>query len=116
MSADLDLWSSLLLLCPFSAAAIISYCIIVALHPLLIRYTLAFPNARSLHRIPTPQGGGIAVIVATLIVTEVSFFIIPGLANDHFRPMAVFAATVGVAVIGGTDDIRPMEALPRLFF
>lgn len=116
MSADLDLWSGLLLLGPFLAAAIISYCIIVGLHPLLIRYTLALPNGRSSHRIPTPQGGGIAVIVSTIIVTEVAFLVIPELAADHFRPMAVFAATIGLAVIGGTDDIRPMEALPRLFF
>ena len=29
---------------------------------------LAKPNARSSHRVPTPQGAGIAVIAATLIV------------------------------------------------
>jgi len=37
------------------------------LHPLLQRYALSRPNARSSHIAPTPQGGGIAVIAATAI-------------------------------------------------
>src|SRR5258708_9270449 len=47
------------------AAALICAGLIVLLRPLLARYALARPNARSSHVTPTPQGGGIAVIAAT---------------------------------------------------
>ena len=48
------------------AAIAISAGLIMALRPLLVRYALARPNARSSHVQPTPQGGGIAVVVAAL--------------------------------------------------
>jgi UDP-N-acetylmuramyl pentapeptide phosphotransferase/UDP-N-acetylglucosamine-1-phosphate transferase len=48
-------------------AALLSALLIWALRPLLLRIALAKPNARSSHRIPTPQGAGIAVIAATLL-------------------------------------------------
>ena len=38
------------------------------LKPWLQRYALARPNARSSHTIPTPQGGGIAVVIAVAAV------------------------------------------------
>src|SRR5216683_2774516 len=50
------------------AAAMLSSGIIWAIRPWLLRHALAKPNARSSHRIPTPQGAGIAVIGATLVV------------------------------------------------
>ena len=46
------------------AAAAITAVLIVLLRPVLQRYALARPNARSLHSTPTPQGGGIAVLLA----------------------------------------------------
>ena len=48
-------------------AGLFSGGLIIALMPWLKAYALARPNARSSHREPTPQGGGIAVIVATLL-------------------------------------------------
>lgn len=116
MTGNFDPWSDLSWLAPFSvAAAIISYCMNLGLHPLLVRYTLAFPNARSTHLKPTPQGGGIAVITSTIIVVGAAFILAPGLAGDPFHLTSIFAATIGLAIIGVSDDIRPMEALPRLF-
>ena len=50
-------------------AAALSASLIVRLRPLLVRYALARPNARSSHTEPTPQGGGIAVVAAPLAVT-----------------------------------------------
>ena len=44
--------------------------LIVLLRPLLQRYALARPNARSSHVVPTPQGAGIAVIGAWSIDLE----------------------------------------------
>ncbi|MEQ4596216.1 MAG: glycosyl transferase, partial [Methylobacteriaceae bacterium] len=52
-------------------AALLSAGLIVLLKPLLQRYALARPNARSSHRVPTPQGGGIAIIAAALITAAV---------------------------------------------
>ena len=48
-------------------AGLFSGGLIIALMPWLKAYALARPNARSSHREPTPQGGGIAVIAASLL-------------------------------------------------
>jgi len=88
--------------------------LILLLFPLLRRYALARPNARSSHATPTPQGGGIAVIAATLVALIGAAYSLGGnvLTNPHL--LAVVAATVGLAVLGMTDDIRPMRAASRL--
>ncbi len=89
--------------------------LILLLFPLLRRYALARPNARSSHATPTPQGGGIAVIAATLVALIGAAYSLGGsvfAGNPHL--LAVVAATVGLAVLGMTDDIRPMRAASRL--
>ncbi len=97
------------------AAAFVSTALIVLLRPWLQRYALARPNARSSHTTPTPQGGGIAVITATLGVT-----LIVVLATGIFGPddtaqlWRVFAATAMIAVVGAIDDIRIIAIAPRL--
>src|ERR1700754_2128503 len=50
-----------------AAACAVSAGLILLLKPLLARYALARPNARSSHTVPTPQGGGIAVVAAPFI-------------------------------------------------
>jgi UDP-N-acetylmuramyl pentapeptide phosphotransferase/UDP-N-acetylglucosamine-1-phosphate transferase len=93
-------------------AAACSACLTWALRPLLLRYALARPNARSSHRVPTPQGAGIAVIAATLLVTAA---IIAGAGSiNPAIPTAVFAATLFIALVGVGDDIRTIPVLPRL--
>jgi UDP-N-acetylmuramyl pentapeptide phosphotransferase/UDP-N-acetylglucosamine-1-phosphate transferase len=83
-----------------------------ALRPLLVRYALARPNARSSHRIPTPQGAGIAVIAATLMVAG---GIIACAGSAHFNiPTVLFAATLFIALVGVGDDIKTIPVLPRL--
>src|SRR5262245_7723367 len=52
-----------------AAAAALAAILIFLLRPLLQRYALARPNARSSHNIPTPQGGGIAVIATWILVS-----------------------------------------------
>lgn len=91
--------------------------LILLLFPLLRRYALARPNARSSHATPTPQGGGIAVIAATLVAFLGAAYSLGGArlaGNPHL--LAVVAATVGLAALGMTDDIRPMRAGSRLAF
>ena len=43
-------------------AFVICLVLMVVLQPWLARYAMARPNARSSHRQPTPQGGGISVV------------------------------------------------------
>jgi UDP-N-acetylmuramyl pentapeptide phosphotransferase/UDP-N-acetylglucosamine-1-phosphate transferase len=90
-------------------AAVVCAGLIVLLHPVLQRYALARPNARSSHTVPTPQGAGIAVIAATLVVTA-AWAAMTGAAI----PLVLFAATVFIALVGFADDVRPIPVVPRL--
>lgn len=98
----------------FFSAATISSGLLLLLLPLLARYALANPNARSSHRIPTPQGGGIAIIAATAIVAAAAGFFFTSLINEPLRLVIIFASTIGLAFVGAADDVRPLEAIPRL--
>jgi UDP-N-acetylmuramyl pentapeptide phosphotransferase/UDP-N-acetylglucosamine-1-phosphate transferase len=96
-----------------TASALITAGLIALLTPLLSRYALARPNARSSHASPTPQGGGIA-IVATLLAVVLTAMAI-GLAGfQEPWAFALAAVTLGLAVTGVLDDIRPLAVLPRL--
>jgi UDP-N-acetylmuramyl pentapeptide phosphotransferase/UDP-N-acetylglucosamine-1-phosphate transferase len=91
-------------------AAALSACITWAIRPLLLRYTLARPNSRSSHRIPTPQGAGIAVIAATAGVAGA----FAGFMNLVI-PAALFGATLFIALVGFAGDIKSIPVVPRLF-
>ncbi|MDR6304566.1 UDP-N-acetylmuramyl pentapeptide phosphotransferase/UDP-N-acetylglucosamine-1-phosphate transferase [Nitrobacter vulgaris] len=93
-------------------AAILSFAMTWALRPLLLRYALARPNARSSHKTPTPQGGGIAVIGATLIVAGVLIAMFG--ATELKFPATIFGATLFIAAVGAIDDIKSVPVLPRL--
>jgi UDP-N-acetylmuramyl pentapeptide phosphotransferase/UDP-N-acetylglucosamine-1-phosphate transferase len=95
-------------------AALLSALLIVLLRPLLVRYALARPNARSSHAIPTPQGGGIAVIAATIGAAFAAGHFWPGTAALTGPLLATFAAAGLVACVGVADDIRSMAVVPRL--
>ncbi|MDE2472140.1 MAG: glycosyl transferase, partial [Bradyrhizobium sp.] len=96
----------------FGAAAVLSAAITKAIWPLLQRYALARPNARSSHRAPTPQGGGIAVMAATLFVAVA--IVAWSDAAEMKIPVTVPAATLFIAIVGLADDIKSIEVLPRL--
>lgn len=91
------------------SAALLSAVLTWAIRPLMMRIALAKPNARSSHRIPTPQGGGIAVIAATLV----SAAAVIALAAQASIPLAVFAAALFIAAVGFADDVTPIHAAPR---
>ena len=60
-------------------------------------------------RVPTPQGGGIAVIAATLLVAAA----LAGMMGVAV-PLTLFGATLFIALVGFADDVRPIPVLPRL--
>ena len=94
------------------AAAVLSAGMTWAIRPVLLRHALATPNARSSHRIPTPQGAGIAVIGATLVVAGILTACAGAMALTI--PVAVFAASLFIAVVGFADDLKSIPVLTRL--
>lgn len=98
-----------------AVAAAVSAGIIVVMLPLLRRYALAHPNSRSSHSKSTPQGGGIAVVAATLAIAAGAFAIgtrEPALTSAPL--WLVFGATIFIAIVGMADDIWTIEVGPRL--
>jgi UDP-N-acetylmuramyl pentapeptide phosphotransferase/UDP-N-acetylglucosamine-1-phosphate transferase len=96
----------------FAFAAVASVAIIVALRPWLRRVALAKPNVRSSHREPTPQGGGIAVVAATIVAACGAVYFSAPAATGPLLP--VFAAVILIAAVGAADDIRTIDVAPRL--
>ncbi|WP_245501323.1 glycosyl transferase [Lichenibacterium minor] len=100
------------------------------LRPLLVRYAIARPNARSAHTAPTPQGGGMAVVGTVVLAgwlgaaalgsegpTALGFGPGSSFAVDvagWWRMWTALGAAVLVGVVGAVDDIRPLPPLPRL--
>lgn len=84
--------------------------------PLLRKYALSrglmdVPNARSLHAVPTPRGGGIAIVACVLGLTA-------GLSWADLVPTNVAIAMIGggvvVAFVGWLDDHKPLSNRIRL--
>jgi UDP-N-acetylmuramyl pentapeptide phosphotransferase/UDP-N-acetylglucosamine-1-phosphate transferase len=95
-------------------AALLCALLIVILRPLLKRYALARPNARSSHKTPTPQGGGIAVVAATIAATYGALYFSAAAAPAPGPLLIVFAAAILIACVGAAEDIRSIEVVPRL--
>jgi len=94
---------------------LVSLGLIVLLRPWLARHALAHPNARSSHHAPTPQGGGIAVIIAAVSVSWGVIALVPAVIGDQgVQVLAVTAAMILLAVVGAIDDMLSLRATPRL--
>jgi UDP-N-acetylmuramyl pentapeptide phosphotransferase/UDP-N-acetylglucosamine-1-phosphate transferase len=96
------------------AAAVFSAGLIIALGPWLARYAVAKPNARSSHKAPTPQGGGIAVIGATLAVSGAALFVFGNVNGNAWPLLVILAAVLLIAGVGVMADKRPIAPAPRL--
>ncbi|MDU9021006.1 MraY family glycosyltransferase [Pseudomonas corrugata] len=99
-------WSIILL------AAVLS----LLLTGLLRKYALArsiidIPNARSSHKVPTPRGGGVAIVVSFLLALPVLAF---NGAMGCSTMWAMLGAGSGIAILGFLDDHGHIAARWRL--
>jgi Fuc2NAc and GlcNAc transferase len=71
---------------------------------------LDHPNERSSHRVPTPRGGGVAIVLSFLAVTALL-----ALGGYLSAPLAVALIGAGglVAILGFIDDRKPLAARYR---
>jgi UDP-N-acetylmuramyl pentapeptide phosphotransferase/UDP-N-acetylglucosamine-1-phosphate transferase len=95
-----------------AAAASLSAFLIIVLRPLLARYAMARPNARSSHAIPTPQGGGFAVIAATIAISGVALLFATSASAPQLT--LLFAGMLLIAAVGILADKHPVDVAPRL--
>jgi Fuc2NAc and GlcNAc transferase len=95
---------------------LIAFIVSLALTGLLRRYALSaslldIPNARSSHTLPTPRGGGVAIVVVFLL--GIILLLKLGLLSTAIT-WALFGAGAWVAVIGFIDDHQHIPARWRL--
>lgn len=78
----------------------------------LARSILDIPNARSSHTAPTPRGGGVAIVLATLVA-----YCLLAVEGELDRPVlwALLGSGGFVALIGFLDDHGHVAASWRLF-
>lgn len=72
--------------------------------------TLDIPNERSSHQVPTPRGGGIAIVLAA----SGAFASLELLGILHERLMMSLLGGAAVAAVGFVDDRRSLPAILRL--
>ena len=89
-----------------SAAALASV-LIYALRPVLIRYLLAHPNERSSHTHATPQGAGVGVISALLIICA-AVWLLWRVPPGAMALLPVLVAAFGLMVLGLADDAHAL--------
>lgn len=72
------------------------------------------PNARSSHVLPTPRGGGIGIVVATLL-GWITFWSTGFASRPAGTPeFGLAAGALVVALAGLADDRRALSAIPKL--
>lgn len=97
-----------------AGAALLTALLILLLSPLLKRYAMARPNARSSHKAPTPQWGGIAVVAAILITAYAALDFFPSYASAALRFPIISGAIVLIASVGVIADVHPGHLMSRL--
>src|SRR5713101_2604053 len=85
--------------------------LIILLLPMFRRYALARPNARSSHSIPTPQGGGAAVILAIAIALSADGALIEPERAALVDVLPLGAAIALLTIVGAIDDRFPIAPL-----
>jgi Fuc2NAc and GlcNAc transferase len=71
---------------------------------------LDIPNQRSNHQVPTPRGGGIAIVISFL--TVVSVMALTGLMG-HSLSYALLGGGIAIAAVGYADDVYRVSTRVR---
>jgi UDP-N-acetylmuramyl pentapeptide phosphotransferase/UDP-N-acetylglucosamine-1-phosphate transferase len=95
-----------------AATASLSIALIFLIRPLLRRHLVAHPNARSAHRVETPQGAGIAVTLSAALVCAVLGWFWDGLFPSGITYL--LAAALGLMILGTADDAKDIAVVWRL--
>jgi UDP-N-acetylmuramyl pentapeptide phosphotransferase/UDP-N-acetylglucosamine-1-phosphate transferase len=102
----------LILLGLWLTSGLASFAIIFGLRCWASHHLLDIPNERSSHKMPTPRGGGLGIVLMTLLPFGVWL-----LASREFSPEValLFIVTSGlIAAVGWIDDHRSLSARGRL--
>lgn len=100
-----------MLVAVMAATGLVSYLGTRALIPLLRRRAvLDRPNERSLHAIPVPRGGGIAVVGTTLL----AWLVLVSVGGAAASILAVMVGAVGLAAVSWRDDLAGLPPALRL--
>jgi UDP-N-acetylmuramyl pentapeptide phosphotransferase/UDP-N-acetylglucosamine-1-phosphate transferase len=98
-----------------AAAAVLAYAGIAGVIGWLKARALAKPTQRSSHTVPTPQGGGIVIVPAALLMAGIALAISGAeLPGDVLYLGLVGAAALALTVIGFIDDMRGLSVSSRL--
>jgi UDP-N-acetylmuramyl pentapeptide phosphotransferase/UDP-N-acetylglucosamine-1-phosphate transferase len=111
----MSIWN--LILVPLAATLASFLATWAVLRVLRLRGVLDHPNERSSHQLPTPRGGGIAV-VAVIAAGWLLIALSPGIAgaggSGQQVLVVVLAAGLALAVLSFFDDLRGLPVLLRL--
>lgn len=98
-----------------AASAGLTAALIVVLTPVMRRYAMARPSARGLHATPTPQGAGLAIMLAILALAAAGLaWSGAPLAQTPASLAALLAGASALAALGAADDILQLGAGARL--
>ncbi len=102
------LWAAMIV----AGCAGLSALLVFVLRPLLVRYLLAHPNARSSHMLATPQGAGLAVMASVLAGCGLGLLL--WTHGDEPSFISVLAAALTLTIIGAFDDAHALPVSWRL--
>jgi Fuc2NAc and GlcNAc transferase len=92
--------------------AVVSLCLTAALRRYALnRQIIDIPNARSSHSVPTPRGGGVAIVLSFLACLPLLSWLTPLTAADL---LSIGGAGTLIAIIGFMDDHGHIAARWRL--
>jgi len=103
------LWAGLLV----AGCAGLSAVGILILKPILVRHLMAHPNARSSHKIPTPQGAGLAVMLSVFAGSVLATANIAPNSEPSLIP--ILAIAVALLLLGVLDDAFTLPVSWRFF-
>ena len=89
-----------------AVSAAVSAGAILILRPILLRHLLAHPNDRSSHKTPTPQGAGLGVMLALLVVCALAALLAP--QSGVLTLVPVLAAASFLTALGALDDAHAL--------